>query len=101
MNYTLVEDDYQLKDPTNEAKFGFKLSEALARSKENGGKLFAGLTFHVTPKVGQKVEVRLLKNVVTAGGGQVYIDTIPPLVRWAENWDLGAYPGANPSHSDE
>lgn len=58
-----------MEDPENEAKFGFKLFEALQRAKSNGGRLFEGMTFHVTPKV--KVDTKLLKNVVNAGGGQV------------------------------
>ena len=64
-----VEDDYLLQDPANETKFGFKLSEALERAKRNGGNLFGGMTFHVTPRV--QVDTKLLKNVVNAGGGQV------------------------------
>ena len=66
---TVVEDDFLLQDPTGEAKFGFKLSEALDRAKENRGRIFEGMVFHVTPKI--SVDTKLLKNVVTAGGGQV------------------------------
>ncbi|KAI0935547.1 hypothetical protein AcV5_003952 [Taiwanofungus camphoratus] len=65
----LPEEDYLLRDPENEQKYGFKLSEALQRAKASGGKLFAGKAFYVTPKV--PTDAKLLKNVVTAGGGQV------------------------------
>lgn len=67
--YRSAEEDYLLRDPENEQKYGFKLSEALQRAKASGGKLFAGKAFYVTPKV--PTDAKLLKNVVTAGGGQV------------------------------
>ncbi|KAH9931350.1 uncharacterized protein B0H18DRAFT_991337 [Fomitopsis serialis] len=73
----LPEDKFLLKDPANEDKFGFKLTDALARAKANGGKLFKGLTFYVTPHV--PVDSKLLKNVVTACGGQLLTQT--PTVR--------------------
>ena len=41
----------------------------MKRARERKGKLFADLTFYVTPKV--PVDAKLLRNVVTAGGGQV------------------------------
>ena len=43
--------------------------QSLRRAKELGGKLLAGQTFYVTPKV--PVDTKLLKNVVNACGGQV------------------------------
>jgi len=46
-----------------------KLSEALTRAKEYKGTLLRNRTFYVTMKT--KVEYKLLKNVVTAHGGQV------------------------------
>lgn len=52
-----------------EKKYSFTLANALKRAKKNPGKLFAGKTFYVTPKV--SVDRQLLKNVVTANGGQV------------------------------
>jgi hypothetical protein len=58
-----------LKDSENEKKFQFKLADALRRAKSLGGRLFAGHTFYVTPKV--PVDIKLLRNVVTSGGGQV------------------------------
>lgn len=70
-----VEDDYLLKDPVGEQKFGFKLEDALERARENKGKLFAGLTFYVTPKV--SIDTKLLRNVIQAGGGQVSHSTTP------------------------
>lgn len=58
-----------LQDTKNEQKFNFKLADALRRAKTVGGHLFDGMTFYVTPKV--PVDIKLLKNVVSAGGGQV------------------------------
>ena len=47
--------------------------QSLRRAKELGGKLLAGQTFYVTPKV--PVDTKLLKNVVNACGGQVSFNT--------------------------
>ena len=69
--YVIEEEDYILKDPTNEEKYDFVLDEALERARSHKGKLFAGITFLITRKV--PVEATLLKNVVTAGGGQVRV----------------------------
>lgn len=66
---TAVEDDFLLKDTENEEKYGMSLDESLERARGHKGKLFAGLTFLLTPKV--PLDAKLLKNVVTAGGGQV------------------------------
>ncbi|OBZ77874.1 hypothetical protein A0H81_01581 [Grifola frondosa] len=63
------EADDVLADPENEKKFGFKLTDALHRAKTNR-KIFAGMTFYVTPKV---PIAKLLRNVVVAGGGQLHI----------------------------
>lgn len=73
----LPPDRYFLVDSQNEAKYNFKLSQALRRANENGGKLFAGMVFYVTPKV--NVDKKLLKNVVAAHGGQIRIQ--PPTAR--------------------
>ena len=58
-----------MKDSDNEKKFKFKLADALRRAKSVRGRLFTGHTFYVTPKV--PVDLKLLRNVVTSGGGQV------------------------------
>ena len=58
-----------LRDLDNEKRYGYKLADALARAKTRGKKLFEGKTFYVTSRV--PVEAKLLKAVVTAGGGQV------------------------------
>ncbi|KAI0344360.1 hypothetical protein BDW22DRAFT_1355739 [Trametopsis cervina] len=68
---------FPLNDYENEKKYGFKLAEAVKRSKAQKGKLFEGKVFYVTPKV--PVDAKLLKNVVTAGGGQILTQT--PTVR--------------------
>ena len=64
-----AEEQYTVKDEATEKKYNFRLTEALARAKDNAGQLFAGIQFYVTPKV--PVETKLLRNVVTANGGQV------------------------------
>jgi hypothetical protein len=69
LRHATAEEKYLLRDPVNEKKYGFKLTDAVHRAKRTGGKIFMGKTFYVTPKV--PVEVKLLKNVVIAGGGQV------------------------------
>lgn len=70
-----AEEDYMIQDPETEKKYGVNVSDALKRAKKNAGKLFAGKTFYVTPKV--PVETKLLKNVVAANGGQVCITFRP------------------------
>lgn len=47
-----------------------KLIDVLKRKEANNGKVFDGMTFYVTPKV--RVDIsKLLRTVVSAGGGQV------------------------------
>ncbi|KAI0318294.1 hypothetical protein OF83DRAFT_1116811 [Amylostereum chailletii] len=72
--------EYSLTDPVNEKKWGFKLAEALHRAKENGGRIFGGMSFYITPKV--KLDKKLMKNVITAHGGQLRAQT--PTVRMLE-----------------
>ncbi|KAG6880099.1 hypothetical protein C0992_006373 [Termitomyces sp. T32_za158] len=64
----LDERKYLLRDKTNERKFEFVLADALLRAKELRGTLFSKMVFYITPKV--PVDIKLLKNVVTACGGQ-------------------------------
>ncbi|KAH7905875.1 BRCT domain-containing protein [Hygrophoropsis aurantiaca] len=72
----LPEDNYMLSDPDAEKKWKFKFSDALARSKSEGGpRSFAGMTFCITPKVA--IDNKLLKNVVTAAGGTVQTASSP------------------------
>ncbi|KAF8841436.1 hypothetical protein BDN67DRAFT_980341 [Paxillus ammoniavirescens] len=75
----LPEDEYLLSDPVAEKKWNFKFSESIKRSKgpDGGANLFKQMTFYVTPRV--SVDIKLLKNVVSAGGGQV--QTAKPTVR--------------------
>lgn len=68
--FVTAEEDYILRDKINERKWDFRLVDAMARAKENGGKLFENMTFYVTSKV--PVEPKLLKNVVAAQGGKVH-----------------------------
>lgn len=63
-----------LQDIANEKKFKFTLSDALRRAKANRAGVFDGLTFYVTPKV--PVDIKLLKAVVAAGGGQVSVRAV-------------------------
>jgi len=67
----LPEEVYFLQDPENEKKYNFKLMDAIHRAQQNraGGGVFASKTFYVTPKV--SIDMKLLKNIVAAGGGQV------------------------------
>ena len=67
----VVEDDFLLSDPVNEKKFGVDLKRALERARSSSGKLFEGMTFYITAKV--PVGAKLLKNVVTVGGGKVCV----------------------------
>ncbi|KAI0665873.1 hypothetical protein C8Q78DRAFT_480053 [Trametes maxima] len=78
-----AEADYMIKDADTESKYAFTLTDALQRAKKNAGKLFAGKTFYVTPKV--PVANKLLKNVVTANGGQLSTQT--PTVRMLNGHD--------------
>lgn len=65
----VAEKGFALEDNAGENKYGVDLMLSLRRAKELGGKLLAGQTFYVTPKV--PVDTKLLKNVVNACGGQV------------------------------
>ena len=60
---------YMLVDPVKEKQWQFILADALKRAKENKGQLFAGKIFYVTNKV--PLDKKLLKNIVSAHGGQV------------------------------
>ena len=72
-----AESDYLLSDAAAEQKWEFKFADATARAKgpEGGSNLFKQMTFYVTPKV--SVDAKLLKNVISAGGGQVQASTTP------------------------
>ena len=63
------EEDYILHDEDGERKYNIVLADSLERAKELKGGLFAKKTFYVTPKV--SVDVKMLKNVLAACGGQV------------------------------
>jgi hypothetical protein len=65
----LAEEDFPLKDAVGEGKYNVDLVRALRLSKKNQGKLLQGHTFYVTPRV--SIDTKLLKNVVSACGGQV------------------------------
>jgi hypothetical protein len=65
----VAEKGFALHDSKGENKYGVDLMQSLRRAKELDGKLLAGQTFYVTPKV--PVDTKLLKNVVNACGGQV------------------------------
>jgi hypothetical protein len=67
LNLPSAENDYALCDKAGEEKFSFKLKDAIARAKR--GKVFAGKTFYVTPKV--QADMQLLKNVIMSCGAQV------------------------------
>ncbi|KAF8987641.1 hypothetical protein BDQ17DRAFT_1435488 [Cyathus striatus] len=67
----LPEHDYPLKDKEGEKRFKINLEEVLRRSQSNPSALLRGKTFYVTPKVG--IDHKLLKNVITACGGQLNV----------------------------
>lgn len=48
---------------------------ARAKGPEGGSNLFKQMMFYVTPKV--SVDAKLLRNVISAGGGQVQTSTMP------------------------
>jgi hypothetical protein len=60
-------------DPANEKKYHFTLADAQKRAQANGGRLFDGYTFFITPKVQGEVEISLLKAVIKACGGTVRV----------------------------
>ena len=62
-----AEKDFKLDDPDGEQKYQFILDEALERAKR--GKLFAGYTIYLTPKV--DIDFKLLDEVVKSSGGKV------------------------------
>jgi hypothetical protein len=68
-------DEYGPTDKTTEAKYAFTLADALLRARENEGRLFEGLVFHITPRV--STDTKLLKNVVAAHGGKVHFFRYP------------------------
>lgn len=76
-NLRSAEQNYLLRDEAGEEKFSFKLKDAIERAKK--GKIFAGKTFYVTPKV--QTDMQLLKNVIIACGAQVtyIVDMIAPV----------------------
>ncbi|PBK74517.1 hypothetical protein ARMSODRAFT_952169 [Armillaria solidipes] len=76
-NKLLPEENYLLQDQTNERKYDFQLSDAVAKAKTLKGQLFAKRIFYVTAKV--SVDHKLLKNVITAFGGQISTQT--PTIR--------------------
>ncbi|TFK35317.1 hypothetical protein BDQ12DRAFT_714751 [Crucibulum laeve] len=69
----LPEEEYPLIDKDGENKYNLVLTDALEKAKHLNGKLFDRKTFYVTPKI--PVDIKLLKNVVTACGGQVSTTT--------------------------
>ncbi|KAG8714575.1 hypothetical protein FRC08_011723 [Ceratobasidium sp. 394] len=71
----LKESDYMLKDPENEKKYQFSLTESIKRIKDNGGKLLEGHTFYLTEKLG--VELKALQRVIEASGGIAKVELNP------------------------
>ena len=69
-----------VKDEASEIKYGFKLKDALERAKELNGKLFDKMMFYITPSV--PIDIKLLKNIITASGGQVGPSCMYHCVRW-------------------
>nr|XP_012142278.1 PREDICTED: mediator of DNA damage checkpoint protein 1-like isoform X2 [Megachile rotundata] len=70
-------ENYILKDPAAEAKFGFRLRGSLEKAKEH--KLLEGYTILLTPKV--KPPVPELKTIITSCGGKALVK---PPQSWPE-----------------
>ncbi|XP_076654619.1 mutator 2 isoform X2 [Halictus rubicundus] len=73
-------DNYILKDPAAEAKFGFRLRGSLEKAKEQ--KLLDGYTIVLTPNVAPP-PIPELKSIISACGGK-------PLVRPPPSWPQNA-----------
>ncbi|EEB95820.1 hypothetical protein MPER_05153, partial [Moniliophthora perniciosa FA553] len=71
----LPEDQYILKDPAGEKKYGFLLKDALERARSRDGRLLDRQTFYVTPKVSLQTDPKMLKSLITACGGQYMTQT--------------------------
>ncbi|KAF9925713.1 hypothetical protein FBU30_004579 [Linnemannia zychae] len=65
-NAILDENNYQIKDTENEAKFGMKLQESLELAREK--KVFENCVFYISPSTVPKLAA--LKMLVEAGGGK-------------------------------
>ena len=70
-SHLAAEENFPLKDPVGEKKFGVTLAEVLERKEETKGKVFEGMTFYATPKALPDTNLKLIRDVVSAGGGQV------------------------------
>ena len=77
VNFT-AEKDFILRDKAGEKKYNVDLAKSLKRAKESGGKLLEGKTFYITPRV--KIDVKLLRNVIIANGGQVRPFPLPSVL---------------------
>ncbi|XP_076287682.1 uncharacterized protein LOC143212609 isoform X2 [Lasioglossum baleicum] len=73
-------DNYILKDPAAEAKFGFRLRGSLEKAKKQ--KLLEGYTIVLTPNVAPP-PVQELKSIISSCGGK-------PLVRPPSSWPQNA-----------
>lgn len=75
----LAEKDCLLSDATTEKKWVFKFVDVMTYSKGPKGSLnlFKEITFYMMPKV--SVNIKLLKNHITAEGSQVQISMMPTM----------------------
>ena len=64
----LIEDPRLLDDRETEEKYGFNLSEALARAEDNQRKLLRGWSIYVTKDIGGGFDT--YKDIITLNGGQ-------------------------------
>ncbi|EIN14740.1 hypothetical protein PUNSTDRAFT_140961 [Punctularia strigosozonata HHB-11173 SS5] len=78
--YLLLEEDYPVVDKEGERKYGFELSMSLANAKRNGGNLFEGHVFYITPKL-KSPDPELVRNVIQANGGTVAAKGSNPSIR--------------------
>ena len=64
----LIEDPPLIEDRETEEKYGFSLSEALARAEDNQGKLLRGWTIYVTKDINGGFDT--YKDIINLNGGQ-------------------------------
>ncbi|RKP17616.1 BRCT domain-containing protein [Rozella allomycis CSF55] len=81
---------FYIKDPVNEKKFDFKLSESIEQAKKT--RIFNGMKFYVTKET--KAPQNDLKSIILSGGGEV-------LDNFEENCIVVGQSDQHPCHSEE
>lgn len=68
-------EDYALRDPEGEKKFGMKLADVLQRARSSEKKLLQGHTFYVTPVIRTGEKFDTYKKVATSAGAKVRVSS--------------------------